>query len=269
MPDELASLGYMDLAAVVLAFFASMTVIGVAIGAACERAFPSRKIMAVAPAPGQVPLEMLGNVVFILVSGITFTFALHLRVIRFEGGALRSVLTFFALVLVFQIFYYWLHRAMHVRRLLWMHRWHHQSQVTSALSAQSVHPAEAVAWMLGYVGLPALMSLVVPLGFWGYAGYIMFNVFGNVVGHANVELTAKQTATRTAALFANPFVYHSLHHARWTGHYSFQAALMDRLFGTEYADWPELYEQIANGKPLQSFKDRGPSYAPLGVPKKE
>lgn len=268
MPNELASLGYFDLAAVCLAFFATMTVVGVSVGAACERAFPKRKVMAVAPAPGQVPLEMLGNVIFILVSGITFTFALRLGVIRFEAGALRSVLTFFAMNVAFQAFYYFFHRAMHDKRLLWMHRWHHQSQVTSALSAQSVHPAEALGWMIGYIGLPALVSLVVPIGFWGWAAYITFNVFGNVVGHANVELTAKQTATRGAALFANPFVYHALHHARWVGHYSFQAALMDRLFGTEYADWPELYEQIAEGKPMQSFKDRGPSFVPLGAPRK-
>ncbi len=30
----------------------------------------------------------------------------------------------------------------------------------------------------------------------------------------------------------------------------------------------ELYQQIAEGKPLQSFKDRGPSFVPLGAPRK-
>ena len=96
-----------------------------------------------------------------------------------------------------------------------------------------------------------------PISFWGWAGYLAFNVFGNIVGHANVEPTARPAATRGATWFANPFVFHALHHARWTGHYGFQGAMMDRLFGTEWDDWPAHYEQIASGHPLTSLKTRG------------
>ncbi len=33
--------------------------------------------------------------------------------------------------------------------------------------------------------------------------------------------------------------------------------MMDRLFGTEWDDWPARYEQIASGHPLTSLKTRG------------
>ncbi len=72
-----------------------------------------------------------------------------------------------------------------------------------------------------------------------------------------MEPTARRAATRTASLFANPFVYHALHHARWTVNYAFQAAMMDRLFDTESADWPELYERVASGQPLTTLQERG------------
>ena len=64
-------------------------------------------------------------------------------------------------------------------------------------------------------------------------------------------------SSRSATLFANVFLYHSLHHARWNGHYSFQAALMDRIMGTEWGDWHALYERVASGRPLTSLKERG------------
>jgi hypothetical protein len=60
-------------------------------------------------------------------------------------------------------------------------------------------------------------------------------------------------------LLANAFVYHALHHARWTGHYGFAAALMDRAFGTGWPDWFELHERVATGHPLTSLRQRGPS----------
>jgi sterol desaturase/sphingolipid hydroxylase (fatty acid hydroxylase superfamily) len=146
---------------------------------------------------------------------------------------------------------------MHTRALVRFHRWHHRSQVTTPLTGQSMSAVEVCGWLLGYVGLPWLYSQLVPISFWGWVAYLAFNVLGNVAGHANVEPTARAAATRTAALFVNPFVYHCLHHARWKGHYGFQAAFMDRLFGTEWRDWPALYARIVAGKPLTSLKERG------------
>jgi sterol desaturase/sphingolipid hydroxylase (fatty acid hydroxylase superfamily) len=72
---------------------------------------------------------------------------------------------------------------------------------------------------------------VAPTSAEAWAGYIAFNIFGNMLGHSNVELVPRAPVLYYSARFSNTFVYHSLHHARWTGHYSFQAALIDRWFG--------------------------------------
>jgi sterol desaturase/sphingolipid hydroxylase (fatty acid hydroxylase superfamily) len=197
-------------------------------------------------------------VVFVGLTIATFTVALRSDLVRFGAESLgRGAATFFVLMFGFQVFYYGLHRAMHTRALLRFHAWHHQSQVTTALSAQSVGPVEAVGWMVGYVAMPLAISLVWPVSFWGWAAYMAFNVSGNVVGHANVELSSPASGTRAVSAFANPWVYHALHHARWTGHYGFQAALMDRLFGTEFADWPKLFSRILAGHPMKSLKEKG------------
>ncbi len=241
----------------VLGFFLVLTVAASAAGFLAERALPQRRMFDVPLFPGQYRFELLGNGIFLSVTSITVTLALFSGAVRFTSGWLAAVVTFAALLFGFQVFYYWLHRAMHHRSLLRFHRWHHRSQVTTPLTGQSVGPIEALGWMGGYVGLPLLMSWIHPISFVGWAAYLAFNVSGNVFGHSNVEPNVPAAASRSATLFANVFIYHALHHARWNGHYSFQTAMMDRLFGTEYADWPQLFARIIAGKPLKSLKERG------------
>lgn len=258
VPELLQRATLLGLFGWVLAFFVGMTSVGLASGFLLERVLPNKRIYDVPLFPGQYRFEAIGNVVFVAIASVTVTAALRSGWVRLAAGAttLRSALTFAAILVGFQVFYWFLHRAMHARRLVVVHRWHHRSQVTSPLTGQSMSAAEACLWMLGYVGLPALLSLVTPLGFWGWAGYLAFNVFGNVVGHANVEPSLSTGGARLATFFTNPFVYHSLHHARWTGHYGFQASTMDFLMGTEFADWPRAFERVRTGHPLTSLKER-------------
>lgn len=263
MPELLRDVSLPVLALIVLAYFSGLTVVALLAGFSAERALGKKKrIFAVPLAPGQYRFEAIGNLVFVATTSATMTAMLRADVVRFGAPTWgRAVATFAALLVGFQIFYWFLHRAMHTRPLLFLHRWHHRSRVTTPLSGQSVSVGEALGWMLGYAGLPLLFSLVEPISFGGWVAYLGFNVFGNIVGHSNVEPTAPPAATRTAALFANTFVYHALHHARWTVNYSFQAAGMDRLFKTESPDWPELYERVSTGQPLQSLKERGRGHA--------
>ena len=258
MPAPLGSASSTALALYVLGFFSSLTVVALAIGFGIERAFGrTKKIFAAPLANRQLRFESAGNLAFVRVATVSVSTALHLGIVRFGPPSLaRHVATFWALLVGFQAFYWTLHRAMHMRHLLFVHRWHHRSHVTTPLSGQSMSVGEAVLWMLGYVGLPTLCSFVLPISFEGWAAYLAFNVLGNVVGHANVEITTRPFASRTAALFANPFVYHALHHARWRVNFGFQAAWMDRLFGTESEDWPRVYERVTAGRPLTRLNER-------------
>jgi Delta7-sterol 5-desaturase len=258
MPDVLAQASLPVLFGIALAYFAGLTIVSVPLGLLLERLMPRRRIMNVPLAEGQLRFELLGNLVFVAVAASTFTAVLASRAVRIGAPSLaRDLTTFLALAVGFQIFYYALHRAMHHRSLVRFHRWHHRSHVTTPLSGQSMSFVEACGWMLGYAGLPLLMSLVVPIGFWGWIGYITFNVFGNIVGHSNVEMKVFSPGIWWGSVLAPPYMYHSLHHARWTGHYGFATSWVDRLFGTEWKDWPVLYRRIVAGQPIKSLKERG------------
>lgn len=249
---------WLTTAGIILASHLAITVVAAALGFAAERLLPRRRIFDVALFEGQYRFELLGNVVFLAITAVTLTVALRGGLMRFAAGSTaRELITFQAMLVGFQVLYWFLHRAMHTRALVGIHRWHHRSQVTTPLTGQSMSAAEGALWMLGYVAVPALVSQVVPLGFWGWAGYLAFNVFGNMFGHANVECVIPLAASRASTLFSNVFTFHALHHARWTGHYGFMAAGMDRLMKTEWADWPALYARIDRGEALTSLKQRG------------
>lgn len=107
--------------------------------------------------------------------------------------------------------------------------------------------------MLGPAVVLAQLDL---LGLGGFAAYLAFTFFGNIGGHANAEVFPQSTTWRSS-LAANAVVFHSLHHARYTGHYGFGTSSLDRLFGTEWPDWLSLQRSIMAGRPLERLQQRG------------
>lgn len=253
----LRQLGPISLFGAMLGFFGGLSIVSSAVGFLYERILWRRRIWDLPLKPGQLGVEARAGVVFVLLQATAMSLALGTGVLRL-GSRGSAWLTALTVHLIFQVYYYWLHRAMHHRALLWMHRHHHWSQVTTPLSGQSVGVGEALGWAVGYVGAPLVVSSFTEVSAVGLFGYLAFNIYGNLVGHANFEVFPRALATRRwLAVFTPPFLFHALHHARWTGHYGFATAWTDRLFGTEWNDWPSLEERIQRGEPLKSLKERG------------
>lgn len=240
-----------------LLFFTATTVGMLALSFALER-LPITRVWALPLKKGQLRLELIGNVVFVLVTSLAFSAVLSSGLPRFaEPGQARGALTFFGLMWGFQAYYYGLHRLLHTPKLMRFHRWHHRSYVTTPLSAQSISAAEALGWAVGYALVPALISKLWAISAEGWLAYMVINAAGNITGHARIELMPHLPKPRLFAWFANPSVFHALHHARWTGHYGFQSVGMDRVFGTEWSDWPELHARVGHGQSLSSLRERG------------
>jgi len=257
MAHFIASASLVDLLLACLAAGAAATLLSLASGWAMERAAwaKGRKVFAVPLRRGQLRTEAIGTALFVIVFTPALAIALWSGVLRFSGGWPAQVLGFVVPLVGFQIFYYWLHRAMHARALFWMHRWHHESHVTTPLTGFSMHPVEALGWVVGMLAPAALLARYGLLGLGGFASFLAFVWFGNITGHANAEIFSFRT-TRTSSTFANAVVFHSLHHARFNGHYGFATATMDRIFRTEWRDWLALHERIWAGRPLARLQER-------------
>jgi lathosterol oxidase len=237
---------------------AVLTAIGLAWGYAAERAAwkRGRKVFDVKLKRGQLRKEAIGTAGFHVVFVPALALALWSGAMRFSSGWLAEVLGFFGAWYAFQLFYYPLHRAMHHERLFWMHRWHHESLVTTPMTGFSMHPAEALGWCVGiFVPAIALAQLDL-LGAWGWGTFFVVFWTGNIAGHANAEIFPFPSTRATTLLWSNPISYHSLHHARWKGHYGFVAATMDKLFGTEFPDWLPVHRRVWSGQPMTHLREK-------------
>lgn len=254
----------------VLVTSALLTAAGLAAGYAAEAFWHprGRKVFDLPLRPGQARTERIGTLWFHVVFVPLCTLALATGRLRFKsldaGLSADDVLSFAVPWYAFTLFYYVFHRAMHRPSLFWMHRWHHVSLVTTPMAGFSMHPVEALGWTFGMlapaIGLAALERLTAG----GFAFFIAVFWVGNIAGHANAELFPLRS-TRLSTWLSNPVSYHSLHHARMLGHYGFVAAFMDRLFGTEFADWQQVHAKVYGGSPLRALNERvtdGP-HAPL------
>ena len=233
------------------------SLVSTGLGMALEGVFRTRtQILSVAVRDGQLQQEIASYAVFILI--LTTCAALWLStgwVVFGATGAGQAALTFAVLWTAFEIYYYGLHRALHSRVLYRFHAHHHESRVTTSWTGQSLGLVEGLGWIAGLLVPPALMSLVTPVSATGCLIYFFANTFVNLVGHANVELNP--LSNRSLTWLNHPWVYHSLHHARFKNNYSFASTFMDRLLGTEWSDWPALHERIIGGQPMTRLTERG------------
>jgi sterol desaturase/sphingolipid hydroxylase (fatty acid hydroxylase superfamily) len=155
-----------------------------------------------------------------------------------------------------EIWHYASHRAFHIKPLHWIHAEHHRSHLNSWFTAISFSFTEKLVFDIGLLGVLALIDLVVGLNFYGvaawYIGYLIINSFS----HANFEFRPK-TYNRWAGKVLTTTTYHSLHHSRYTGNYGLGTRVLDKLFGTEWADYERLYDRISTERrPLTKLRQR-------------
>jgi lathosterol oxidase len=260
MAEYVEQLSYVQLVLLCGAVLGGLIAVATAAGFALEARLGSkRRIFDLPLADGQLRWELIGTLRFLVMGA--FAFAGLLWVVPFAEESVFSVsLTFFACWAGFEVYYWCLHRAMHWPPLYRFHRYHHDSRVTSPLTGYSMSSVESLGWLVGLIGIPLGLAAFMPISLVGLLAYhTLYQVPGNVIGHANVDFFPEAMEKRINTWISHPTTYHSLHHARFNNHYSFGSSFMDRLLGTEWPDWPELHARVRRGEPLEKLSVRGSS----------
>jgi len=261
MAEFVEQLSYAQLVGLCGAILGGLIAVSTAVGFALEALLGAeRRIFDLPLAEGQLRWELIGTLRFFVMG--TIAFAGLLWAVPFaKESAFSIATTFFVCWAAFEIYYWCLHRAMHFRPLYRFHRMHHDSRVTTPLTGYSMSSVEALGWLVGLIGVPLLLSLFTPISLVGLLAYhTLYQVPGNVIGHANVDFFPAAMEKRGLSWISHPITYHSLHHARFNHHYSFGSSFMDRLLGTEWPDWPELHARVIRGEPLEKLSVRGSLY---------
>ncbi len=90
----------------------------------------------------------------------------------------------------------------------------------------------------------------------GLALYGLANYALNVLGHSNVEVFPGWFARSRLGRWLVTPTYHALHHARYRGHYGLFTSVLDRCFGSVYADYEMVQQRASAGQGLTRQGER-------------
>jgi sterol desaturase/sphingolipid hydroxylase (fatty acid hydroxylase superfamily) len=172
----------------------------------------------------------LKNIAFIAVLSVMtvfgMTFLLYQRALHWGPVTIRIAWEILAILLVYDFAYYWLHRAMHHKKLMkYCHAVHHEVHNPTAMESFYLHPIELFA------GLALLCSCVWALGpvhVYSFAAVFFIHSTLNITVHSGVD---------SKRWFLFPIDHltrkHYIHHAgNYDNNYASLTPFWDMLFGT-------------------------------------
>lgn len=175
--------------------------------------------------------ERLRNIAFISVLSLVAVFGMTFVIYPFTFyqhaiTAWRVVYEILGILLVYDFAYYWLHRAMHHKKLMkYVHAVHHEVHNPTAMESFYLHPIELVA---GLALLLACTWLLGPVHIYSFAVVFFIHTTLNITVHSGV-------VSKRFWLFPIDHLTkkHYIHHAgNYDNNYASLTPFWDILFGT-------------------------------------
>jgi len=162
-----------------------------------------------------------------------------------EPASWYTILFEFALYFfVFDFYFYWVHRALHVEPLYkWVHKTHHFSVSPNALSSSSMTPIEGT--MEGLI-VPTFLALVTV----HEASTYLIIPFATLMGlyvHCGYEVMPRWWyRSRLTNWFITP-MFHDQHHQYFRCNYGAYTTIWDRVFGTVRPKFEQDFDRLKFG----------------------
>jgi sterol desaturase/sphingolipid hydroxylase (fatty acid hydroxylase superfamily) len=196
--------------------------------------------------------EVLSSLRTAIVFGVTTLSTLVMKetgLVRFSLGgfewwmlALQTV----AIILAHDAYFYWMHRAIHHRRLFrtW-HLHHHKSRTPTPWAAYSFSVWEGVS-EAAFVPLYLLIATTLGLEYIGWAmfAFLWHMIIRNVIGHCGVELYPRWWVDNPLTGWWNTVTHHDLHHSAGTYNFGLYFTWWDRWMGTEHPRYREAFREV-------------------------
>ena len=143
-------------------------------------------------------------------------------------------------LLLQETYYYWIHRWMHLPAIYQrVHRWHHESIETTAWTAFSFHPTEAV---LQAVFLP-LSVLLIPMHAFAFLALLTLMTLSATVNHAGIEMFPASWSRIPVLRGLIGATHHDVHHKQARYNFGLYFTFWDKWMGTESPKFTERFER--------------------------
>ena len=230
-----------------LRYFVSAALVYVLVWWVFARALAARKIMGIAPKPGQKMREFKNSLRTALIFGSTGSVIFITTALGYSQiyGNLQDLgwawwwASLGLIIVLHDAWFYWTHRLLH--RPWWfakVHSVHHQSVHPTPWAAYSFHPVEAIIQAMYMVTVVHVMPLHPAVLFI----FMTWMNLRNAVGHSAYELMPWRACTTGPLRWLVTNSHHHFHHAVGQGNFGLYFTWWDRWMGTEDVRY------IANGK---------------------
>jgi sterol desaturase/sphingolipid hydroxylase (fatty acid hydroxylase superfamily) len=140
------------------------------------------------------------------------------------------VLAFVVSMLVFDTWFYWLHRLIHTRALYpWVHRWHHLTVTPVTWSNNSDRLVDNLFlqsyWLIAHFLVPAAPLVLL--------AHKLYDQITGIVGHSGYEHGGMMCWPPSPMVGVT---HHDQHHRYFRCNYATHFSLWDRLMGTLHPD---------------------------------
>jgi lathosterol oxidase len=161
-----------------------------------------------------------------------------------DGALFAQILFQFAVYFVlFDAYFYFLHRLMHSDYFYWIHKHHHRSITPNPLTAFSFHPLEAL--MTG--GFVVIMVVLFDLHLYSIIAVNAYGVINSVIVHCGHEVYPSWWYKNKYSKYYISTTYHDVHHSTYNYNFGAFTTFWDRLFGTMHPSFDNGELKMDNG----------------------
>lgn len=168
--------------------------------------------------------------------------------LQLEEFSIGLLLVQFAVIVVaHDAYFYWMHRALHHKRLFRAtHLHHHKSRTPTPWAAYSFSIWEACT-EAAFVPLFLLATSLMGIAYAGFAVFLFlwFMIIRNVMGHAGVELHPAGWVDTPWLDWINTTTHHDLHHSSGNYNFGLYFTWWDRWMGTEHPEYKTRFREVA------------------------
>ena len=153
---------------------------------------------------------------------------------------------FFLTMVLFDAWFYFMHRLLHSKLLYRFHAGHHRSVAPSPWSNDSIGVVDTLVSQ----GFYAVVVFVLPIPPLVLLANRLFDHINGTFGHAGFEYFASPTTRYPSPMLCT--TYHDQHHSRFRYNYANYFSIWDRLLGTIAPDYDRLVQDASQtSEPLR------------------
>ena len=174
------------------------------------------------------PRFLVNVVSLILLSGAGLYFFYDYIIDINKTSILHIVIPVFIIFIIDDIFFYFVHRLIHVNKFLYkkIHRIHHEANMPVAIDYIYAHPLE---WMVGYIGPFIGILLYGGISIYTFWLYLIIRNLHEIFIHSGIH---SSSFLYKIIPFAANNKHHDLHHEKYNCNYASTFTFWDGIFKT-------------------------------------